>query len=745
MSSPQSDPIAADSSSAPKLAGAAEARGRFIPIGVKFAVLSVAVIGIAAAVAFFQATARERVRLIEAKRVAASMVADLLAQSLEAPLDFADEEALQKELGHLRQNKDVVYAGVWRSTDASPWLELRAPGPQFPLPAVLDSASSIALADRVETVRPVLGRSGKRLGAAVIQFSLARENAELARGRRDILLYCLMLALGTTVALIGATRREIVKPLERLLNAARSLERGDVSEPVQISNNDEIGRVAGAFNAMNAAIVDRERRLAAVNKSLRELFDHMRQGIVVFGKDGKIEGTHSRAAETIFGSDALAGADVRDLLYGSVGHWDAERRAFEEWLPLGFEASPEHWDELLELAPRALTLAAETSAQRDLELEFRPIAQRGQVSKVMLLATDETDRRRLEREMERQGARHKSQLAVMRRLVAGGGQQFVTFLERARRRFERAGELVPSTGAMDAAAIGELFQIAHTLRAEAATFELTELASSLRTLEERLGELREQAAGKSLEFGSIRLDLRSSIEFASALIEESEELFVEASPAGRAALETLPVRKGDVEELLRLSAGRGDAIEQVAQRLASRPFGECVASLVEQASAWAERENKKVRLEVEGREAPVPPDLADVIGGVLAHLVRNAIAHGIETSGERVNLGKPAVGAIELRCEASDARGAVLVVGDDGRGIEHHRQLAEAAEQHRPLENLGYISLSTQSRATELSGRGVGLSAVEADLARVGYSVSVAARDGGGTRFEIRRRHAGAA
>jgi chemotaxis protein histidine kinase CheA len=45
--------------------------------------------------------------------------------------------------------------------------------------------------------------------------------------------------------------------------------------------------------------------------------------------------------------------------------------------------------------------------------------------------------------------------------------------------------------------------------------------------------------------------------------------------------------------------------------------------------------------------------------------------------------------------------------------------------------------------ATELAGRGVGLSAVQADLARVGYGVSVAIRDGGGTRFEIRPRHAG--
>ena len=186
MSLPPADPIIADASAAPKHAHAEEARGRFIPIGVKFAVLSVAVIGIAAAVAFFQATARERARLIEAKRVAASMVADLLAQSLEAPLDFSDEEALQKELDHLRQNKDVVYAGVWRKDERAPWLELRSPGPRFELPSALDVATSVAFADRVETVRPVIGRSGKVLGSAVIQFSLERENAELARNQYQL-------------------------------------------------------------------------------------------------------------------------------------------------------------------------------------------------------------------------------------------------------------------------------------------------------------------------------------------------------------------------------------------------------------------------------------------------------------------------------------------------------------------------------------------------------------------------------
>jgi len=744
-----SNPTPADSSGTPALKRSAELSARFVPIGLKFAVVSLLVVGIATAVAFFQATHRERERLIDAKRIAADMVADLLAQSLEAPLDFGDEDALRKEIDHLRQNKDVTYAAVWRTGEAEPWLDLRAPGPSFALPADHTTPGTSAFADRVQTIRSVVGRGNKPLGSALIQFSLARENAELAIARRDILLYCLALALGTTALLIGVTRRQIVKPLETLLGAARSIERGERGVQVPVQDNDEIGRVASAFNAMNAAISDREQRLATANKSLRELFDHMRQGIVVFGPDGKVEGTHSRAAGEIFGGQRLEGRDARELLYGEFGHWDAERRAFEEWLPLGFEAASEHWSEVVALAPQALTLNTGTPEQRDLALEFRPIAQQGKVSKIMLLATDESERRRLEREMERQGARHKSQIALMRRLVAGGGQQFVAFLERARRRFDRAAALLPEDrDGLDLPSIGEVFQIVHTLRAEAMTFELSELGQVLNRLEEHLSELREEArlTGRAV-LGRNQAELRSGIAFARALIEESEELFVEASPAGRAALETMAVQKSDLAALVELSRGRNDEIEAVALRLASRPFGECVASLLEQASSWAEKANKRVRLEVDGREAPVPPALADVLGGVLAHLVRNAIAHGIEPVPERISLGKPAVGSIELSCRPDPARGAVLVIDDDGRGIAQNPVFATAAEGALSLRNLKDVSfgtsLSSVPEPTELAGRGVGLTAVEEDLARVGYAVSVATRDGGGTRFEIRPRGAG--
>jgi chemotaxis protein histidine kinase CheA len=163
-----------------------------------------------------------------------------------------------------------------------------------------------------------------------------------------------------------------------------------------------------------------------------------------------------------------------------------------------------------------------------------------------------------------------------------------------------------------------------------------------------------------------------------------------------------------------------------------------VSTLLEQASVWADREHKRVRIDVEGRDTPVPPALAEVLGGAITHMVRNAIAHGIETVDERMTLGKPPVGMIRLECQRSEASGVRVSVDDDGRGVSNRELLGHVSQRSGVLKQLGHASLSSLPRPTEIAGHGVGLSAVQADLSRVGYGLSVAARVGGGSRFEIR-------
>src|SRR5689334_13086594 len=81
--------------------------GRVMPIGVKLGVAVVLVVMLASVAAFLFSAARERDALVFAKQKSADMVIDLFAESLRAPLDFGDADAVATEIGHLNQNQDL--------------------------------------------------------------------------------------------------------------------------------------------------------------------------------------------------------------------------------------------------------------------------------------------------------------------------------------------------------------------------------------------------------------------------------------------------------------------------------------------------------------------------------------------------------------------------------------------------------------------------------------------------------------
>jgi chemotaxis protein histidine kinase CheA len=229
---------------------------------------------------------------------------------------------------------------------------------------------------------------------------------------------------------------------------------------------------------------------------------------------------------------------------------------------------------------------------------------------------------------------------------------------------------------------------------------------------------------------------------ATQALDRGCDVFIAASPTGRAALDQMTVQRSDVLELLSLVGERGDPLGQVASRLASRPLGEATANLLDLVPTWADREGKKARLEVDGREIRLPPGFARVLGSVLTHLVRNAIVHGIELPNERKKAGKPPGGIIRV-VASEDRVGPVVTVEDDGQGMDFEliAEQAAAIGQDGALgsnQELAFLpGLSTLSHPRELAGYGVGLYAVRAELAGIGYSVQVSSRRGEYTRFVL--------
>jgi len=183
-------------------------------------------------------------------------------------------------------------------------------------------------------------------------------------------------------------------------------------------------------------------------------------------------------------------------------------------------------------------------------------------------------------------------------------------------------------------------------------------------------------------------------------------------------------------------------LKGIVSRLSARPFGEIARLFVDNVPRWAEESGKRAVLEIQGKDVAVPSQLAGVLRGVLAHLVRNAIAHGIEVPSQRAKADKHKFGRITL-CAREVGSQPTIVVSDDGAGIdvEAVRMRAVAlgldVRDTDGTELVFQAGLSTASDGELLAGRGVGLDAVRQELSELGYQVRVRSTTNQGTEVEL--------
>jgi two-component system chemotaxis sensor kinase CheA len=159
---------------------------------------------------------------------------------------------------------------------------------------------------------------------------------------------------------------------------------------------------------------------------------------------------------------------------------------------------------------------------------------------------------------------------------------------------------------------------------------------------------------------------------------------------------------------------------------------------------------KEVELVVRGQDTELDKSMVELIADPLVHLIRNALDHGLETPDVRVRLGKPRQGTIIIAARQEGDQ-IVISMSDDGAGINPERIGRKAiekglitAERLRLLsqrEILDFIFLpgfSTVEKASDLSGRGVGMDVVRSNLEKMNGSVEINSRPGQGTTILLR-------
>ena len=203
---------------------------------------------------------------------------------------------------------------------------------------------------------------------------------------------------------------------------------------------------------------------------------------------------------------------------------------------------------------------------------------------------------------------------------------------------------------------------------------------------------------------------------------------------------------GDIDEFTKLAHRLQDEITQARMV----PIGNLFTRIARTVRDAAKASNKQVDLTLAGAETELDNNIIQQIADPLLHLVRNAVAHGIERVDERYEAGKPDQGNIAVRAYHKGNH-IYVEVEDDGRGVDFDRVKATAVESGLysadEAETLGRRELldlllrpgfSTSPRRSELAGRGVGLDVVRANVTNLNGEIEIETEKGIGTRFTLK-------
>ncbi|HWI38679.1 MAG TPA: Hpt domain-containing protein [Burkholderiales bacterium] len=291
------------------------------------------------------------------------------------------------------------------------------------------------------------------------------------------------------------------------------------------------------------------------------------------------------------------------------------------------------------------------------------------------------------------------------------------------------------------------------------------IEAELRQVKQSLAELDESIARLRLQLKEVEIQADSQMQNRRSVLDEREQEFdplefdrytrlqeltrmmAEGLNDAGSIQQALIKNLGETDAALLQQARIGRELQQDLMRMRALPFGNLSERLHRIVRQTARDTGKKAELEIDGAQVELDRSVLERIAAPLEHLIRNALAHGIEDPAARAAAGKAEAGRIAIALR-QDANQIVIVIADDGRGINYQRLRQKAIEKglvaadqalsEEEASQLLFLSgLSTAESVTELAGRGVGMDVVKTEISGIGGRIEVATSHGRGATFTI--------
>jgi len=451
-----------------------------------------------------------------------------------------------------------------------------------------------------------------------------------------------------------------------------------------------------------------EQTVAARTASLRNLLNNAGQGFLSFGEDLLVNEEYSEECLRIFGQD-IEKKPILDLLFPE----DEEEKNFLEnvFRKIIHDREGSLREKYLPLLPNELKLKGQ-----DIQIQYKIVN-----DIFMLIITDVTDKRFLERQVEKE----RNLLKMVVRCMLNR-RDFHEYVNDYRNFYSSRLQQILAGECPLPELVNEIFRLVHTFKGSFSQLEMVKVVQHLHNLETDLADWQ-----KNLR----NIDLSSLKSYFQKLPWEEwleEDLRILQSILGQDFFkrpEGIYIEKTkllEIEEkiLSSLQPPESEHLLKEIRKLSLKPFRELLDAYPEYIERLGEKLNKSIKpLQIQGGNTLVNPDKYLNFTKSLVNVFRNIVDHGLESSPERLERNKPEYGNIECRIQVQDEK-LYLTIKDDGRGIKQEI-----------VSLIFKAGFSTVDGVREISGRGMGLAAVKIELERIGGSVEVSTQEGIGTEF----------
>lgn len=466
----------------------------------------------------------------------------------------------------------------------------------------------------------------------------------------------------------------------------------------------------GEIRLLNA---DLEKKVQDRTATIRMILDNVRSGFLLIDSSFKVQPGFTKSCAEILEHPLQAGDDFARLF--SLN--DRQRGDLEIALAQVFD----------DILPDSVTLSMIKSRlpvkNRQVMIQSAVIRDEQQkIQSILITLTDATHVAQMEKEAKLSQTLIKI-LQAMVNFKSLLGESFVD-LERARGLLNEEGQKAVK-------------MILHTIKGNFASFGLEEIAHAIHELEDKP---KVQAEDLEELVQNIHQFLESYKDILKIDPTSLHEKSYRLHDSHLIRLSDRLKTKGASREVLDTFSDWMEEIKQIS-------FDELIGPIGKKARRIGETLGKKVALTIEGGQIAVDADRLQGVIHSLIHLVRNSIDHGLEFPDERGD--KPETGSIFIKVRR-DEKAFHIEAGDDGRGInpELIRKVAmnkglikaDEAAKLSDQESLALIfraGFSTRDEVTSLSGRGVGMSAIETAVLELGGKISIHTKLGQGTCFHI--------